>query len=622
MSSPGNPGAFGADNVYVIIQPPQPVIPSGGQARNGAVVGGASWGPLNNAVACGTPAQLLSNFGPPILNNPAPLVPEGSVFLNQVPQGSVYGLRVDDGTSTAATGNLVDGTSTKLTVTGATAVAGGDVVKLDLYQAGTRITTNSNQLSYTTTAAEADTAIATALAALIVASGAPWTTLLTAASAAATGAVVSTPIIAGKANVYIVATITPVTGSTLAISNAASVQLVGTGIYNGTFGNKLVLSILAGSLPNTIRAVVQAPNANPEIWDNLPAVGSVAAVVNAINLGTSPGAPKSQFMVVAAGSDATELTVGQFVTLTGGTDGLSGISNSEYIGVDGMAGSRTGMYALQNVPGLTVFWFAGCTDSTTWSTMDVFAKQEYALAIGSLPVNTLPAAALAAVGTAGVNDPWFAIMMNHIVIFDSILNQITYLAPACILAGIICNLNPQQSPGNKTVSGIIGTDKTYGPNPILFAASDDAALESAGITYVSLPIPGANAFGIRNGKNSNSSNFATSEIAYTTLTNQITSDLQSPVLGQFVNMLQSVQANDPVREAVRNALNSYFGPKVGTVIDNFSAQCDLNNNTPDTIRAGYLYATVLVEYLSVINKFVINLTAGQTVQVTASSSPQ
>lgn len=622
MSSPGNPGAFGADNVYVIVQPPQPVIPSGGQARNGACVGGASWGPLNVPVACGTPAQLLSNFGLPTAGNTAPLVQEGAVFLNQAPQGAVYGIRVADGSQAAAAGGILDATTAKFGFTGTAVSGGGDTVALEIYQNGVRITTNSSHLTYTTTAAEADTAIATAVAALIAAAAAPWTTFFTAASAVASGANVSVPITALHPNTTIVPVITKLMGSTLAATNAGQQDLVATGIYTGTFGDSIVLSIAAGSLPNTVRAIVSTPNSNPEVWDNLPATGSVAAAVNAINNGTSPGAPRSQFITVAAGTDATELTIGQSVQLTGGVDGTAAISNSVYIGVDGMAGSRTGMYSARSVPGITVLWFAGCTDTTVWPTMDVFAKQEYILAIGSLPVNTLPSAALTAVGAAGVNDPWFAIMVNHLVIFDSILNLIVYLAPACILGGVICNLNPQQSPGNKTVSGIIGTDKTYGPNPIIFAASDDAALESAGITYVSATIPGANAFGIRNGKNSNSSNFATSEIAYTTLTNQIVSDLSGPVLGQFVDLIQSTAANDPVREAARNALNSYFGPKVGTVIDNFSAQCDLNNNTVATIQAGYLYATVLVEYLAVINKFIINLTAGQTVTVTASSSPQ
>lgn len=503
--------AFGADNVYVIINPPQPVIASGGQTRNAGCVGGGSWGPLNVPLPCGTPAQALSNFGSPIAANPAPLVTEVSLFLQQTPNGAAYATRIDDGTSAAA------------------AYIWNDAVP--------------------------------------------------------------TPI------------------------------MTFTGKYRGTTGNQISVQSGAGSQVSTVRITIFPPNATPEIYDNLPTgVPGMAAAVAAINNGISGGQPASQWVTATIGASLTGLaTTLANHSLTAGLDGVSGITATMLVGTDGTAGTRTGMYALRTFP-IQYVWLCGMTDDTQWANMLAFAKSENALAIGSFPINTSPTAAIAAKLSAGINDPFMAVAMNHLVVNDTILNAVVYLAPACALAGTACSINPWQSPGNKSVSGIIGTDKTYGSSPQPFSAADDANLESNGITYVSNPIPAGNVFGWRNGKNSNSSNFATSEIAYSTLTNMIVNDLQGPTLGQFINQIQGTKADDPLREAVRGALNSYFSRMVGSQINDFSVVCDLTNNSPSSIQAGLLYATVLVSYFAVVNKFIINLTAGQTVTVTQSSA--
>lgn len=501
--------AFGADNVYVIVNPPQPVIASGGQTRNAGCVGGGSWGPLNVPLACGTPAQALSQFGLPIAGNPAPLVTEVSLFLQQIPAGVAYATRIDDGTSAAA------------------AYIWDDAVP--------------------------------------------------------------TPI------------------------------MTFTGKYNGTTGNAISVQSGAGSQASTVKISIFPPNAPPEIYDNLPTgVPGMTAAVNAINNGIAGGQPASQWVVATIGASLTGLTTTLANhSLTAGLDGLSGIVPTDLLGVDGSAGSRTGMYALRTFP-FQYLWLCGMTIDTAWPTMLTFAKSEDALAIGSFPENETPTAAIALKLAAGINDPMMALVMNHLVVNDTILNAVVYIAPACAFAGTCCSINPWQSPGNKTVNGIIGTDKTYGSSPQPFSAADDANLESNGITYVSNPIPAGNVFGWRNGKNSNSNNFATSECAYSTLTNMIVNDLQGPTLGQFINQIQGTKADDPLREAVRGALNSYFGRGKGTQWDDFSVVCDLTNNPPNSIKQGLLIATVLVAYFAVVNKFIINLTAGQTVSVTPS----
>jgi hypothetical protein len=387
-----------------------------------------------------------------------------------------------------------------------------------------------------------------------------------------------------------------------------------TALWTGSFGNNIIVSIVAGSKPSTLKIIVQPGTYTNEIFDNIPTTGSALAAVAAINTGTA-NVPASKYIVAAKGPSSVELTAATTATLTGGLDGVASITTANLLGVDGSGGSRTGMYALRKM-GMDVFWLAGCTDTTSWSTMLTFALSETCMAIGSLPINTQAGAAVTAVNSAGVSSPWLSIMVDHLVYFDSYLNSNVYLAPACILAGICCSNAPWESPGNTPVYGILGTDKTYGPSAQPHSNADEAALETIGIDFVALPIPGANALGIRHGKNSgNSSSFATGEIAYTRMTNSLSRAFSSTVMGQFVDQPQSILPNDPLREAVRNAFNSYLGPLVGVAINAFYAQCDLSNNPVANIKIGILQADVTVQYLAIVNKFLINLTAGQTVTV-------
>lgn len=509
----GSSGAFGADNVYVVVKVPQPMIASGGATFQGMTVGGASWGPLNVAVTSGTPTALQRTWGPPLANNPAPLVQEGSFFLKQQPQGGVISVRVGDGTQAAATGTLKD--------------------------------------------------------------------------------------------------------------TAAVNALTVTALYTGTFGNQITVTIAQGSNSTagvpTFKVIVQAGTFAPEVFDRIGGVGAAlwTAMANAINNGQGPSAPASQFITATALASTVAPALAS-ATLAGGLDGIAGINAARLVGVDGVAGARTGMYALENTKG-DVLWLAGCTDTTTWATMLAFAKTQNALAIGSLAQNTAPDAAVTAKLAALVDDPYFAAIVNHGVYFDTNLAQYAYVAPACLLAGVCCSLASYESPGNKPVYGLVGTDKTWGPNAQNLSDGDDTNLELAGVTNLSINCPGFNGIGIRTGKNS-SSNSAQNEIAWTRKTNDLVRAFASKVMGQFVDMPQSVKAGSEVREHVRNAFNSFLGPQVGEEIDDFNAQCDTNNNPPARVRAGYLQADVMVEYLAIINKFVINLTAGQTVDVSVQTS--
>ena len=210
------------------------------------------------------------------------------------------------------------------------------------------------------------------------------------------------------------------------------------------------------------------------------------------------------------------------------------------------------------------------------------------------------------------------LISNHddVVFLDSYLQNYYAVPQACVVAGVACSVSTEQSPGNRPVAGIIKTWWDYNNNQP-YSNNDLGSMEAAGIMVIANPIPSGTVYGLRHGKNSiGAQNFALSEIPYSRKTNQLVKDFQGPVMGQFVNKLQSTQINDPLRASVTAAFHSYLGPQVSNLqIDAYTATCSNVNNTPAQVQAGVLQADVIVQYLSVVDKFIINLTAGETVTV-------
>lgn len=513
----GSSGAFGANNVYVVVRPPQPVIPAQGDLFLAGFVGGASWGPIGVPLTASSAADQIANFGGPLNGNSAPMTQEVAVYLKQQPQGGAVGVRIGDGTQAAASITMLD-------------------------------------------------------------------------------------------------------------SGASIIGFTATAKYTGSEGNQIKVTVDVGSGSTsgtpTVKCTVVKGRFTPEVYDNIPGAANAlwVNICNAVNNGSNFTAGPSKFAVLTAGPSTLAPTLPTTVTLTGGVDGVTTLTKALLLGTDGSGGSRLGMYALRGTKLDTVV-LCGLTDATSWSTMLAFAKEELCLAIGSMPDGASAGTTLASFATAAVSDPYLAVMVDNIIYFDTQLNLNQSLAPACILAGVTLRVNAHESPGNKTVAGILGTSKTLGANPQPYSDADEANLQLSGISWVSPSIPGARALGIRHGKNT-SSTFGTSEIAYTRKTNQIVRDLKGPTMGQFVDLPQGSVSNPAgdVREQVRSALNDYFGPQKGKEIDNYGVICDSTNNTPTTVRLGELIADIEVEYLAIINKFIINITAGQTVQVSLQST--
>ena len=104
---------------------------------------------------------------------------------------------------------------------------------------------------------------------------------------------------------------------------------------------------------------------------------------------------------------------------------------------------------------------------------------------------------------------------------------------------------------------------------------------------------------------------------YTRMTNYIAYTLNAG-MGRFVGMLQSATVRQQAQATIAAFLgnlqqqNMIGDPNGGPC---YSVQIDANNNPSSRIALGYMQADVSVKYLAVIEKFLINLQGGTSVQI-------
>lgn len=408
-------------------------------------------------------------------------------------------------------------------------------------------------------------------------------------------------------------------GSDVAASAAIQTNCITiTGKYTGTLGNSIKINIANGSQANTYKAVISMPGVVPEVFDNLSGSGNAlwVAMANAINNGQGGLRGPSQMVVAAAGAGVAAPTLAE-TALTGGTDGATTISGTVLIGQDTVP--RKGMYALRNT-GASIGVLADCDDTTTFTNQVAFGLSEGVYMIGCTPAGDTIANAVSTKATAGIDSYAFKYMLGDWVYFnDTVNNQLRLISPQGFIAGRLANLSPEQSSLNKPLYGIVGTQKSY--QSLNYSAAELQALGQAGIDVITNPVPGGNYFGARFGHNS-SSNAVTNGDNYTRMTNYIAYTLNAG-MGQYIGQLQS----KTVRRNAAATISSFcdgmwqqnmIGNAQGTMP--YSVQIDDANNPQSRVALGYMQADVKVQYLSVIEKFLINVEGGQSVVISRQST--
>lgn len=413
------------------------------------------------------------------------------------------------------------------------------------------------------------------------------------------------------------------------VAAAATITSSGTftARYTGTRGNAITIGFQKTAAAAAYACVISFPGRTPERFDNIaaPTVGAFwANLALAINNGTAQRGKSNYVVFTAASTPSVAAVLNTPTTLTGGTDGTSGVASSQLVGQDVLP--RTGMYALRGA-GTDCFAICDLTDATTWGVQLAFAISEACYAISATASGDTIASAVAARTTAGIDDPSIKIIEGDWpTTYSSYLGVSRLVSPQAAAIGLFGNLSPEQSPINKRLNSVIATQtSTQG---ILTANADESTAQTGGIDLIGKSAAlNEDFFSFLTGRNA-SSNTAANGDEYTRLTNFLIKSLEGAATRSIVGKLQSVQPNDPTRTnalmVVNSFLQSLVDPSSGSggygMIDSFSCQCDQNNNTPTTIAQGFLFLYAAVRYLATVRYFVIKLAGGNNVTVTSQSS--
>ena len=575
-----NTAALVIPDVYVQEQQP-PIVINGLPTNVLGVVGTATWGPVNSPVTVGDLRSAVLAFGGAQNRKYDLLTGIWTAALQGA--NNIRAVRVTDGTDVAATTTLNNGAVASVALSGTlTGYTGGATISFSAPPTGgvqaTGVVNGTGTLTTVT----------------ITNPGSGYTVAPT-------------------------ATVNPVSGGTGATATA-TLSVAGASLtakYTGTLGNSLVATLSNGSQTGTYRLTVAMPGYVPEVFDNIGAglSGNALwiAIANAINNGLSPQRGASSLVIATAGAGVTAPavgTAGQTQTFATGTDGATTITGAVLVGQD--TSPRKGMYCLRST-GCGVAFLADCDDTTTFSAQVAYGLSDGTYMVGVTPAGDSIANAVATKASAGIDSFAFKYLFGDWIYFNDTTNGvIRMVSPQGFVSGLMANLSPEQSSLNKQVYGVVGTQKSY--NSQVYSSADLQQLGQAGIDVITNPIPAGSMFGPRFGHNS-SSNFAIHGDNYTRMTDFLADTLDS-AMGLFVGKLQSQQPNDATRQSVKTTIDNYLQVLVQQgMIDSFQTQCDLNNNLPQRIAAGYLQVDVKVVYLAVVEYLIVNLQGGQTVVI-------
>lgn len=389
--------------------------------------------------------------------------------------------------------------------------------------------------------------------------------------------------------------------------------------YTGSLANKCEVNWSAGSASTssalTYKVTVTMPGQIGEVFDNIAegtdAAGTWANAISAINLGQNALRGPSRLITASASTNAkNSVGTASEVTLAGGTDGTA-VDSADLLGA---AATKTGIYALTE-RNVTVAFISGQSDSSAWGSILSFAKQQGIYWILAGPASTALSTLTANKKTAGVDSPFCKVLAGDWVYFnDSVNGQVRLVSPAGYVAGRLANLSPEQSSLNKRIYGVVGTEKSYAGQ--FYSSAEIQQFAEAGIDLIANPSPGGDYYSCRIGHNA-STNPTVNGDNYTRLTNFIAATLDKG-LGAYIGRLQS----STVRSQAASTLSMFLGAmadagQIGNAAgtEPFTVVLDDSNNSSSRVALGYMTADITVQYLSVIEKFIVNVEGGQSVEI-------
>lgn len=394
--------------------------------------------------------------------------------------------------------------------------------------------------------------------------------------------------------------------------------IVFSSLYTGSFGNGIQVTLSPGSRTTTQKAVVSAPGLVPEVFDNIGAglsgLAMWQAIAAAITVGANVLRGPSQIITAAAGAGTAAPVLATYA-LSGGSDGALGVTAASLIGNDAVS-PRTGMYSLRNSQA-SVAMLSDVTDATTFPTQIAFGLSEGVYLVGTGPAGDTIANAIATKASAGVDSYAFKYMFGDWATWaDPVFGQ-RVVSPQGFVAGLLSNLAPNLGTLNQQMNGIVGTQKSQANQ--VYAQADLQALAQAGIDVIANPSPGGAYFSCFLGHNS-SSNPLTSGDSYTRMTNFVAYTLNAG-MGQFIGQLDNPTVQGTAMATISSFLDNLWqqgliGNPLSTQAVPYSVNLSASNNPISRVALGYLQIDIQVQYYPIIEKLLLNVQGGASVQIT------
>jgi hypothetical protein len=653
-----NVTALQAPDLYVIIQPPSIAYINGVPTDGLGLVGVGSWGPVNSAMmGVGNSAQAQTLVGPVTnrLHDIATAVAIGDV--NGV-QNYVL-VRVTDGTDTAASAQLKDTLGspvTGMTLTGLyTGIVGNSITAAIV--AGTAANTYKLSIQRAGFTPEVFDNLSQGVSSGAVTPGTGFTSVpglaISAPQAAngqqATGTislkVLSANVTGGGASGgtgYVTGdTITMANGVILTVTASAgvitSLTVTNAGALTGGTAPTTAVApsstsgVGTGALVNMVWGLGAFTPVNPGAgYTSATATltggggtgGSIALttsvwlnMVNAVNNGQTGLRGPSQSVIATLGTSSNAPNLTNTYTLSGGTDGTAGVTDLTMVGADGL--TRSGMYALRKA-GAQVGNLIDCQTPSTWTLQLAFGLQEGIYFHSANPVGASITTSAANLSSAGVDGYGFACLVGDWTYWQDTVNGVNRLiSPATFTSALQAATSPEQSVLNAPISGILATQRSQQNQP--YSDAEIALAATSRLEVITNPAPAGAIFACRTGRNA-SSNSATNGDNYTRMTNYIAFTIAS-AFGYVPGKVQTIN----LRRNVKGSMDAFFANlQANNMIGNvnaptqpgWSVQINAANNPISQVALGYMVATVMVTYLSIVRYFLVNIEGGQTVTVT------
>lgn len=635
-----------------IVQPP-PVV--AGVATNGlGQVGVASWGPVNSPTVTGSPQAAQMLWGTQTVRQRDIATALAVAF--QLGQYNNTVVRVTDGTDTAATGALKDGSNaTGATLTGFYTGSQGNQI-VPTMSNGTAQNSYKLSLAMPGYSAEIFDNLTGGLASAPVTPGTGYSSVPAAAISApqstngvqatgnATLQVVSNTVAAGGTGYAVNDTITlsngvilKVTAVTTGAVTSASIQTAGS-ISSGAVpanpaaqtsssgaGTGATFNLTWGLGPFNVTNIGSGyTSATITLTGGSGTGGSYAAatsiwpgLVSAINSGQSGVRGPSQLVVATAGTSTAAPALSS-ITMSGGTDGAAGVTDATLLGSNTLP--PTGMYALQSSGCQTINLIDHQT-STQWSSMGLFCGQYGMFGAAQGQPGQSYSTVSSSLNTAGVDTYGMKCLVGDWVYWNDTINKVQrLLGPATIWTALRANLAPNQSTLNKPVQGIIGTQRSTQNQP--YPGPEILAAQNARLDFLANPSVGGNYFSFQTDRNT-SSYAATNSEAYTTMTNFLALTLAAN-FGFVVGNPQTGDLRTEVSDAITSFLTGlwliqkYIGDVNNPTKAPFKVTLDASNNPDNQVSLGLMQCLVQVKFQAIVRDFLISLQGGSTVSVTVS----